>query len=155
MISEVISGHLICKFSQGVCLKALLASACLCMLSSTLTGLLAPCTSWGLVPYALVSGNFTIIISLGQSLESYTSFYCVFGRVLQCFYVISTVRESLPSLWYCIMHAVYWHCMVAVCETLHWKKSLARSSHVYNCRFQVLRNNRQNLFNYFKISSNP
>ena len=49
------------------------------------------------------------------------------------------------------MHAVYWHCMVAVCETLHWKKSLARSSHMYNCRFQVLRNNRQNLFNYFVI----
>ena len=45
MTSEVISGHLICKFSQGVCLEALLASACLCMFSSTLTGLLAPHTS--------------------------------------------------------------------------------------------------------------
>ena len=49
------------------------------------------------------------------------------------------------------MHAVYWHCMVAVCENLHWKKSLARSSHMYNCRFQVLRNNRQNLFNFLKF----
>ena len=45
MTLEVISGHPICKFSQGVYLETPLASACLCMVSSILTGLLAPCTS--------------------------------------------------------------------------------------------------------------
>ena len=54
------------------------------------------------MPYALVSGNFTIIISLGQSLDSYISLYCVFGRVLYRITVFLChpycERESTKSL---------------------------------------------------------